>query len=399
MKDLKHIIYFESLLEDANNELVRKAKDEGRLALGYTCYHIPEVLLNLGNCFSVRLRAPKTGSMEMATYYMSNYTCEYARALLERAMEGGYNFLDGIGAADTCEPINRCMENWEIQKLTANDKFFVTHLDIPFADDEDCVLHYKEQIERKIVAEMKEKFGIDATDENLRKAVEEHNEVCRLIKEIGDYRKEENPRITGYEFHIINLVTYTCPKSEIIPYLKEIAEDLKTREPDKKPAYRVKIALVGSEIDDPELTKLIEDNGALIVADRFCYGSIPGRQEIILNDDEDVMTQICRDYLQTSECPRYMSQKKTEQRRETVRDLVKEYNADGIIYEQMKFCVFWGFERTLASYIQENEYGIPCLSIDRPYMSRSSGQLRTRVQAFVESLEIKKINKNKKEAK
>ena len=88
MKDLKHMIYFESLLEDAHNELVRKAKANGKIALGYTCFHMPEVLLNLGDCFSVRLRAPNMGSMDIATYYMASSACEYSRALLERAIEG-----------------------------------------------------------------------------------------------------------------------------------------------------------------------------------------------------------------------------------------------------------------------------------------------------------------------
>ena len=67
MKDLKHLIYFESLLENADNELVKKAQADGQLALGYTCYHVPEVLLNVDNCFSVRLRAPNTGSIDIAT--------------------------------------------------------------------------------------------------------------------------------------------------------------------------------------------------------------------------------------------------------------------------------------------------------------------------------------------
>ena len=93
MKDLKHLFYFENLLQEANNELVQQAKKEGRLAIGYTCFHMPEVLLNVDRCFSLRMRAPRTGSLEIATYYMSNYTCEYCRALLERAVEGGYNFL------------------------------------------------------------------------------------------------------------------------------------------------------------------------------------------------------------------------------------------------------------------------------------------------------------------
>ena len=96
MKDLKHLIYFENLLENANNTLIENARKEGKLAVGYTCFHMPEVLLNVDNCFSVRLRAPNTGSMDIATYYMSNYTCEFCRALLERSFEGGFNFLDAL---------------------------------------------------------------------------------------------------------------------------------------------------------------------------------------------------------------------------------------------------------------------------------------------------------------
>ena len=53
MRDLKHLIYFESLLENADNDLVKQAQAEGKLAIGYTCYHMPEPLLNLPGCFSV----------------------------------------------------------------------------------------------------------------------------------------------------------------------------------------------------------------------------------------------------------------------------------------------------------------------------------------------------------
>ena len=55
MRDLKHLIAFEDLLQEANNKLVRQAKEEGLKALGYTCYFMPEVLLDLPGCFSFRL--------------------------------------------------------------------------------------------------------------------------------------------------------------------------------------------------------------------------------------------------------------------------------------------------------------------------------------------------------
>ena len=63
MKDLKHLLYFENLLQNADNELVQQAKSEGKICVAYVCENTPEPLMNLGNAFSVRLRAPRTDSM------------------------------------------------------------------------------------------------------------------------------------------------------------------------------------------------------------------------------------------------------------------------------------------------------------------------------------------------
>lgn len=395
MKDLKHLIYFENLLQEANNELVQRAISDGKKAIAYTCYHIPEVLLNVDNCFSVRLRAPRTGSMDIATYYLSSYLCGYSKALLERGIEGGYNFLSALIGSESCSEMNRTYEHFMLLNLVQNDKFFVSIADIPFKIEPHTVRHYTEQMRVKVLDKLHDVYGVDTSDAMLRKAVEEHNEVCRLITEIGEYRKEENPRITGYEFHVINLVTYCCPKYLIIDKLRETAEELKTRVPDEKKNYRAKVVVVGSEMDDPDFTKLIEESGALVVADRFCFGSLPGREEIKLNDTDDVLSQIVLHYMETCQCPRYMSNEKVQGRKTYVRDLVNTYHADGVIYEQIKFCEYWGYERALASHIITNEFGIPSVSVDRQYTASASGQLRTRVQAFVESLEIKNIQKAK----
>ena len=393
MRDLKHLIYFENLLDNADNELVEQAKAEGQLAIGYTCFHIPEVLLNVPGCFSVRLRAPRTGSIDIATYYMSNYTCEFARALVERGIEGGFNFLDGLAGVDACSMMNRFYEHFELLKKNEKPNFFVTHTDMPYKVEDYSIRHYVKQMRVRLLDVMEKNYGVDTSDAAIRKAVAQHNEVCRIITEIGQMRKAENPVITGYEFHILNLVSYTCPKAKILPYLRQTLEELKTREPDPKPWYRARVAMVGSEIDDPSLTKMLEECGAFVVADRYCYGSTPGREVIELTDDEPALDQICRHYMEVSECARYIADDKVQQRRDTADRLAREYKADGIIYEQMKFCDFWGFERALVSHIMSTEVGWPVLSIDRPYNARSSGQLRTRFQAFVESLEIKRIQK------
>ena len=391
MKDLKHLYTFEQLLEDADNELVRAAQAEGRKCVGTVCYQIPEVLMELPGIFPVRLRAPRTGSMEMGTYYMTSFLCEYSRALLERALEGGYQFLDCLIAPDGCTMINRCVENMELLKTMSGDDFFFQYLEVPMKADENGLNLYVSECRKKVLQPLHDVFGADISDEALRKAVAEHNRLCRLITEIGNYRKEENPRITGYEFHILCMATYVCPKDKLLGMLEETLEELKTREPDAKSPYRARVVMVGSEIDDVDMVKLVESSGALVVADRFCMGSLPGREEIPLNDSEDVLTQICRHYLMANMCPRHMNMEKLKRRKEYVHELYKEYKADGIIYEQMKFCDPWAYERMTGTFAMREKHGHPVLSIDRPYAVGNSGQIRTRVQAFVESVEIKKL--------
>ncbi len=398
MRDLKYLQYFEDLLQVANNELITQARADGKVCIAYTCENVPEPLLNLDGSFSVRLHAPNTGSMDIATYYMTNLLCEPSRALLERAIEGGFNFADCVITPDGCTMINRAVENMELLNTMGKDKpnFFHEYMEIAFKNTENDVNLSVLQCTNHILNPLKEKYGIDVSDAAIRKAVAEHNRMCRIVREIGNFRKEEKPRITGYEFHVLCLATYVCPAYLVLDKLEETLEELKTREPDDKP-WRARVLLVGSEVDDSGLIKLIEECGAFVCCDRFCFGSYPGRVEIVLNDEEDALTQVCRHYIRNCQCPRMMNQEKVYGRKQYVAELAKEYNADGVIYEQVKFCDPWAYERMLGSSMLQHDYGYPVLSVDRPYnVAASVGQMRTRVQAFVESVEIKKIQRGGK---
>ncbi|MCF0138368.1 MAG: 2-hydroxyacyl-CoA dehydratase [Oscillospiraceae bacterium] len=396
MKDLKHIRFFEKLLESANNELVRQAKEEGRTAVGYSCYYVPEVLLNCGNAFSVRLSAPNTGSLDISQYYMTSFICGYVRALFERAFEGGFNFLDFYASSDTCQQMVRVVENLHELELVDNPRFDHGIIDAPLKISPHGMKLYTEQIRLRFIKPLEEKFGVDFSDASVREAVALHNELCGVFEELCELRKADNPVISPREFHIISIVSYVCPTYLILPYLKDTLRELKEREPDAVNPWRARVVVVGSELDDYAFSEILENNRCYVAADRYCFGTFPGRQRIILNDEEDAFTQVCRNYLETNQCPRFMSPEKIRERKEYVMALVKEYRADGIIYEQAKFCDFWGYERMLNTQIMREEYGVPTIGIDREYVVRGSGQLATRVQAFVESLEIKKIQEGGK---
>ena len=403
MRDLKHLIYFENLLQEANNDLVKQAKAEGKRAIGYTCYFMPEVLLDLPGCFSVRLRAPRCTSPDIATYYMSGRVCHYARSLMERALEGGYNFLDAQMATETCTATCRFQEHLEQKHLDTvkdmriidNDDFFCSFSDVPFKNNEIAYEHFADQLRVHVLKELHDHFGIDTSEAAIREAVEQHNEVCRLINEIGDYRKLDNPTITGYEFHVIQLVSLVCPKQLILPYLRETAEEMKTREPDMKKEFRCKVVLAGSENDDPDFTKLIESCGARVVCDRHCYGAVESRVPIELKEGEDPVYTIAKHYLVTSNCPRFMPQDEMRARKQRIADLAKQYHADGVIVVSNKFCEYWSYERVIDTVILRRDFGLPVCSIEKEYINSASGQLRTRFQAFVESVEIKQIQEGK----
>lgn len=207
MRELSQLYYFEKLLEEANNDLVREGVAKGMHPIGSVCSLMPEPLLNLPGCFSVRLRAPRTGSIE---------------------------------------------------------NFFVSYFDAPMKSDDAALRHYVRQMRTHVLAPLQERFDIDISDESLRKAVEQHNQVCCLLQEISEYRKEDDPRITGYEFAVLCTAAYCCPKELLTERLASTVEELKTREPDAKPAFRVKIVVAGSEIDDPGLIGLMEEAGARV---------------------------------------------------------------------------------------------------------------------------------------
>ena len=240
MRDLKHLTYFEDLLQEANNALVVQAQAEGKKCVAFVCENTPEPLMNLDNTFGVRLHAPNTGSMDIATYYMTSLLCETSRSLLERAVEGGFNFADCVIAPDGCTMINRCVENMELLKTmgAGKDRFFYEYMEIPLKADDNGVDLLVLQCRNHILRPLHDAFGTDVSDAAIRRAVAEHNRVCALIRALGDFRKEARPRITGYEFHVLTLATYVAPKYLLIDKLAETLEEVRHREPERRRTAR-----------------------------------------------------------------------------------------------------------------------------------------------------------------
>ena len=138
------------------------------------------------------------------------------------------------------------------------------------------------------------------------------------------------------------------------------------------------------------------ENGGLVVADRYCYGAMESRQLIEIREGETPLRAIARHYLLTSQCTRFMEQQEMRRRKQHIADLAREYKADGIIVASNKFCEYWSYERVIDTVVLQRDFGYPVCSIEKEYINSASGQLRTRFQAFIESVEIKKIQEGAK---
>ena len=129
--------------------------------------------------------------------------------------------------------------------------------------------------------------------------------------------------------------------------------------------------------------KLIESMGACIVADQLCWGS---KSFADLADEEiDPIDAIARRMLEHMPCPRMLDQ--YPKRLANLLEAVKQYRVDGIICQRLRFCDLWGGETEMLQRSLKEEAGIPLLVLERDYAAASGvGQLRTRVQAFLETL-------------
>jgi len=83
-------------------------------------------------------------------------------------------------------------------------------------------------------------------------------------------------------------------------------------------------------------------------------------------------------------CPRMYGDQ--PRRMDYIQELAKEFRVDGIIGERLIFCDQWLVEHYMTG-LDLKEAEIPFLQLDREYIMGGKGQLRTRVQAFLETIE------------
>jgi len=365
---------FKEVLEQPISNAVVEARAGGAHIIGYTCSYVPEPLLAVDGLVPVRMRAPGVVGTPLADTYLSSVVCSYTRSLLEFAMDGVYDELDGWVFTASCDHLRRLYDNLDYLVKPS----FNYILDLPHRFGEEALGWYIEECGRLISA-LSDHYGIDTSDGALASAIQRHNETVGLLESIDRMRRIEKPLITGTDFHALAVACAAAPVEAIRGPLRELAAEL--ADADVIDDYRARLLVVGSQLDDPGFIRLIESMGGLVVGGCLCIGSLHRNGPI--PEEGNPLAAIAGYYLGNISCPRMMED--FDKRVEKIIEAAKECLADGIVLETMKFCDTWGVESPpLVQALRQA--GIPVLRLEREYAPSGEGQLRTRVQAFLESM-------------
>ena len=367
---------FSNAAETLVNPVLQRWKDQGGKVVGYFCSTVPEEIITAAGLTPFRMRATGSTGTEESDAFYSSINCSFPRHCFNQVLTGDFKFLDGIVCVNSCDHVRRIYDNWK--RFVPTD--FIEMMSLPRKTGPDQVGWYTEEL-----AMLKDKvgkhFGVEITDDRLWKAVKLHNETRRLQKKLYELRKQEKPPITGAETLAVMVAGTAMPKEQYNEKLRELLDELSGTE--GPGGHRARLLIVGGILDDPAYIKVIEDQGGLVVTDSTCFGSRLMWVEVDENAS-DPISALAQYYLtDRPSCPRMYGEH--DNRAQYVIDMCREFNCDGVIGERLIFCDSWLVEHYMLGQ-DLKAAGIPMLKLDREYLTSGIGQLRTRVQAFLETM-------------
>jgi len=353
--------------------------EEGGKVAGYFCSTVPEEILMAAGYLPFRIRGTGSTDTELSDAFFSPINCSFPRHAFNLALKGEYDFLDALICINSCDHVRRVYDNW-VRNVPSTA--FATVMSLPRKVGERQVAWYSDEI-NLLRKQLEKHLGVEITDRKIWDAIKTQNAVRGLQKKMYELRKTDRPPITGAETLAVMVASTSLPKEKYKDLLGQLLKDLEKAEGNGD--YRARLMILGSELDDSEYVKIIEDQGGLVVTDSTCYGSRLMWVQVDESEDDPVRA-LARFYVQARpSCPRMYGDQ--PERIAFTRKMAEEFRVDGIIGERLQFCDNWLVEHYMTKYDLREHGDIPFLQLDREYMLSGKGQIKTRVQAFLETMD------------
>lgn len=358
---------------DNRHERARALKDQGKRIMGWMCSYVPEELLHACGFVTVRAVGGKEDTSTADAHLYINM-CSLVRSTLEEAMRGKYSYLDGLVTLNTCDNIRRLYDVW----VRYSPPPFYHILSLPRKVTPASVDFFRSQLE-ELKTRLEELSGKKTGEAELQHAIRLFNRAREMQRGIASLRSQNI--LSGSDIFTVNLAAGFLPKEEYLSMLEDLANNLKDAREGAEDRG-VRLMVMGSEIDDPDLISLIESCGANVVVEDLCTGS-KNFWNPVEEGTPDSLEALAKAYLARPPCPRM---RMAGERREHLRKLIKDYSVQGVVHQSIKFCKLYEED---CIFIREElkQTGLPLLALSREYTLGGTGQYKTRLEAFIEALE------------
>lgn len=363
-------------------------KSAGKKAyVAYTCVYTPIEVLAAADVSYIRLLHRGSPDELIAGETLTqSMLCDFAKSIIGGFMKKTpeFNAIEKLYTFYTCGCMKSIVESVNelyVPAVVYNLPRKRTEAsEIPFLASE--IRAFKEDLEKLT--------GEKIEDEAIREKIAAYNLARQHIREIAEYRKGDFPLVRSSEFQELIKGFFTIPVEELLVELGGIKEQLQhARQPKKK---KIRLLLTGGIIadGDDKITRILEGLGVEIVAEDNCTGIKPVSFQVPEQEDGDVYEQLAEAYLGKAPCSRMYPK---EDMLDYTGNLAKEYDIDGVVVYYLKFCPSYSVEEKLYRNLFKKA-GIPLIIIAGDYSVGDEGQIKTRLEAFVELIEQKKERDN-----
>jgi len=353
-------------------QIIDKFKAADKKIVGYRCLYVPEEIIHAAGMVPYPTFGV-TQPIMTADSYFQPCVCEFVRNLFDLAKENKFDFLDELVLCNTCDAIRHLYSIWN-RYIESVPCYIINNPQK--MHDEAGYLFYRQELENFKI-EMEKLSGNKITDNALQQSIELYDETRRLLKQLNELRKRDIPPITGAESLKIAIASMLMPKKEANELLRQLIDEVHDREIEDDNCPR--ILITGSIIDDPTIIELVQDMGGNVVVDDLCSSTKYYWYQTKKNSDP--MDAIVRFHLERDVCA---CMHPSENRYDYLTELASEFDVDGIIYFNIKYCHPFVYEATI--YRKKLEQTVPTLILETDHSLSGLGQLKTRVQAFIEML-------------
>ncbi len=362
----------------------RELKKEGKKFIGYVCSFVPLEIISASGCTPFRLRGNVHEPITKGDALLETIVCPYYRGVFDLSVKGKYDFLSGLVIPHGCDSMVRSYSTWSYSLPYSYFHF----VNIPTVCVESSFEFFNAEL--NTFRQTLGKFtGKRINDDDLAQAILVYNENREKVRALYEYRKADPPVISGTELTKLLIIGSSLPVDEANVLFDQVLAELAKRNnsPLKKGP---RILIDAACLDNVELIQLVEELGGHVVADTICNGTRDYFPKVDVT--REPIDALGHRYLDKINCPKTYRENKTATfegdiafRFGDIGAYAKEFKVDGAILYVYKYCDPFGFE-VPARKAYYKSIDVPLLHLEDVYSAGTVGQLRTRVQAFLEMI-------------